>query len=83
MSSREELGEIELERAPLAVELARVELAEDAGARARGLARMQEPMLAALEHRLGFQRGVERLDDTLHVQEAAFGDPGDANALVG
>ena len=39
-------------------------------------------MLGALERRLGLERRVQRLDDALHVQEAALGDAGDAHALV-
>ena len=40
----EEVAEVELEGAPLAVELARMELAEDAGGGSRGLARVEQRM---------------------------------------
>ena len=48
-----------------------------------GLARMEQRVLGALERRLRLERGVQRLDDALRVDEAALGDPGDADALVG
>ena len=78
----EELAEIELERAPLPGQRAGMQLAEDAGRRAPGLARVQEGMLRALEARLGLQRRVERLDDASGVSEPAFRDRGDAQSLV-
>ena len=59
-----------------------MQLADEARRRACGLARMEQRVLGALERRLGLERRVQRLDDALHVQEAAFGDPGDAEPLV-
>src|SRR5262249_9428874 len=74
--------EVELECAPLAVQSARVQLADDSGRRARGLARMEERVLRALEARLGLQRGVESLDDSPGMREPALCDRRDAEPLV-
>ena len=82
MGGGEEVAEVELEGTPLSVELARVELAENAGGGLRGLAGMKLRVRRPLEGRLRLEAGIERLDDPFHVQEAALGDSGDVQALV-
>ena len=60
-----------------------MELADDPGAGARGLVRVQEVVGRALEARGRVQRGVERLDDPLRVAPAALDDRRDTAPLVG
>ena len=74
---RRRLGErveVELERAPDAVEQRRVELAEPALGRARGLAGMEERLGRPLVARLEAERRVDLLDGPLRLGEAAVGD---------
>ncbi len=59
-----------------------MKLADDSRGSLRGLSRMQELVLRALERRRGFQRCVERLDDALRVGERTLRYPGDAGALL-
>src|SRR5947209_2767079 len=43
---------------------------------------MEERVGRPLERRLGLERGIERLDSALRVEEVALGEAGDAEPLV-
>jgi hypothetical protein len=60
-----------------------VELADEAGVGAGGLARVVQRALGALERGSAWSGRVERLDDALGPCEAALGDARDVDALVG
>ena len=65
--AREQLGEVELERAPLAVEQPRVELGDPAALDRRGSGGPHERMLRALEAGLELERLEKRLDRALRA----------------
>ncbi len=72
--ARERL-EIELERAPRALEQRGMELADDACLDLRRLPRMQEAVASARAHvGSAWSDREQRLDDALHPQEAALRD---------
>src|SRR5207248_2981934 len=77
----EEIPEIELERAPGSFEPGRMELADEAGLGAGRLARMKEPVLAALEARFELERCVEGLDDAFDARVPTLDDPRDSPVL--
>src|SRR5207244_11536746 len=74
--------EVELEHSPVAVEQLRMELAEPALRRPRGLARVEIRLARPFVARLDAERGVDLLDGPLRLGEAAVGDAGDVPVLL-
>src|SRR5205814_721907 len=74
---RDERIEVELERAPDALDHRRVQFAQPALGRACRLARLQEGLARPPVRRLDLQRRIQLLDRPLRVEQAALDDARD------